>query len=268
MTTATAEAPTPGGPDASTPGVAAACELMETDWSPWHMVLYGLTWADYERLLAARQAAGRKRLRITYDRGTAEIMTPGGGPPTPQPEARPGLGREGAAVMTVGNRHERWKKLIARLIEAAALGFRIPLVASGNLTLNRPGLDRGLEPDECYYVRNTTRVAAVRELDFRTDPVPDLVVEVEVSRTVLDRLDLYTALGIAEVWRFDGDRVRFLVRSETGGYDETPANLAFPLLTAAGLGGYLARAGTVDDTTLCLELMEWARQAAPRAPTP
>jgi Uma2 family endonuclease len=238
---------------------------MTTDWSPWHMVLYGLAWADYERLLAAREAAGRKRLRITYDRGTAEIMTPGGGPPSPT-AARTNSGREGAPIMTVGNRHERWKKLIARLIEAAALGFRTPLVASGNLTLNRPGLDRGLEPDECYYVRNAARVAAVRELDFRTDPVPDLVVEVEVSRTVLDRLDLYAALGIEEVWRYDGTRFRFLVRSETGGYTETAASLAFPLLTAAGLGGYLARAGTTDDTALCLELMEWARQAASPGP--
>ena len=79
MTTATA-GPKSGRPDPTSPAVAAACELMATDWSPWHLVLYGLTWGDYERLLAAREAAGRKRLRITYDRGAAEIMTPGGGP--------------------------------------------------------------------------------------------------------------------------------------------------------------------------------------------
>lgn len=261
MTTATAEPPPPGSA-APSPGVAAACELMETDWSPWHLVLYGVPWADYERLLAARRAAGRKAVRITYDRGAAEIMTRGG---PARGDDRTDSDFGGTTAMTVGNRHERWKKLIARLLEAAALGFRTPLVASGNVTLSRPDLDRGLEPDECYYVRNAARVAAVRELDLRTDPPPDLVVEIEVSRTVLDRLDLHAALGVPEVWRYDGDRVRFLVRSAAGTYAEAPASLAFPLLTADHFGGYLARAGTTDDTALCLEVFEWARQAAPPA---
>ena len=167
--------------------------------------------------------------------------------------------------MTVGNRRERWKKLIARLLEAAAMGFRVPLVASGGITLGRADLDRGVEPDECYYVRNASRVAAVRELDFGTDPPPDLVVEIEISRSVLERLDVYAALGVPEVWACDGTRVRFLVLSATGGYAEAAVSLAFPLLNPALLGGYLARAGTVDDTTLCLELMDWARHAAPPA---
>jgi hypothetical protein len=81
---------------------------------------------------------------------------------------------------------------------------------------------------------------------------------------VADRLDLYAALGIPEVGRYDGDRARFLVRSAAGVYAEAPASLAFPPLTAELLGGFLARAGAaVDDTALCLELMEWARRIAP-----
>ena len=222
MTTATAGPTSSPRPDTPSAGVVAACGLMATDWSPWHVVLYGLTWADYERLLAARQTAGRKRVRITYDRGAAEIYTPGGGSPHP---ADPG---PGASAMTVGNRHERWKKLVARLLEAAAMGFRVPVVASGNVTLSRGDLEHGLEPDECYYVRNAARVAAVRELDLRTDPPPDLAIEIEVSRTVLDRLDLYAALGIPEVWRYDGEHVRFLARTTDGTYTEVPASLAFP----------------------------------------
>jgi Uma2 family endonuclease len=257
MGTATAE------PDAPSRGVAAACELMATDWSPWHIVLYGLTWADYERLLAARAAAGRKRVRITYDRGAAEIWTPGGR--SFRPRGQVDLDAGGTAAMTVGTRHERWKKLIARLIEAAALGFRVPVVACGNVTLGRADLDRGFEPDECYYVRNAARVEAIRELDLRSDPPPDLAVEIEVSRNILDRLDLYGSLGIPEVWRYDGESLRFLTRTADGSYADTPASLAFPQLTAAILGDYLTRAGTVDDTSLCLELMEWARQIAPSA---
>ncbi|MBX9628762.1 MAG: Uma2 family endonuclease [Gemmataceae bacterium] len=244
------------------PGLDAVCGLFASDWSPWQVVLYGLTWADYDRLLDARAAAGRKRVKIIYDRGMAEIYTPGGGSPRPDPVADP----EGTAV-TVGNRHERWKKLLARLLEAAALGFRAPLVGCGNVTLSRADLDRGLEPDECYYVRNAAAACAVRELDLRADPPPDLVVEIESTRTVADRLELYAALGVPEVWRYDGDRLRILLRAAGGAYVDAPAGLAFPRLTADLLGGYLARAGTVDDTARCLELFDWAR-ALPPAPPP
>jgi Uma2 family endonuclease len=255
MTTAAAEPPARAGRN---PGLDAVCGLFESDWSPWHVTLYGLVWADYDRLLAARAAAGRKRVRIDYDRGVAAVYTPGGGSPRPDPAAP----SEEPAV-TVGNRHERWKKLLARLLEAAALGFRTPLTASGNVTLGRADLDRGLEPDECYYVRNAAAVAEVRELDLRSDPPPDLVVEIEASRTVTDRLGLLASLGVPEVWRYDGDRLRILLRAADGAYVDAPAGLAFPRLTADLLGGYLARAGTVDDTTLCLELFEWARAAPP-----
>lgn len=258
MTTAVAE---PEAPPAARRGVDAVCELFETDWSPWHVVLYGLTWDDYERLLAARAEAGRRRVRITYDRGMAEIYTPGGG----SPRARAGAG-PGEAGMTVGNRHERWKKLLARLLETASLGFRTPLVGCGNVTLSRADLDRGLEPDECYYVREAGRMAAVRELNLATDPPPDLVVEVEVSRTVADRLPLYAALRVPEVWRYDGDRLQFLLRADDGTYIPAAASAALPRLTAAVLGGYLARAGTADDTTLCLELLDWVRSLPPAAP--
>ncbi len=257
MNATLAERNADGRPHDSIPAVTAACDLMESDWSPWHMVLYGLTWDDYERLLEAREAAGRKRLRITYDRGTAELYTPGGDSVLVEDQfATTDL--NGDPVMSIGNRHERWKKLIARLFEAAAMGFRTAVVACGNLTLSRADLDRALEPDECYYVQNAATVSDVRELDFATDPPPDLFIEIEVSRTVMDRLELCGKMKIPEVWRYDGATFRILVRSGNT-YIEALTSLAFPKLTANVLSGYLARQGSVDDTTLCNEILEWAR---------
>ena len=246
MSTATVERAAGGRRRDSIPAVAAACDLMESDWSPWHMVLHGGTWRDYVRMMDARTAAGRDRLRITFDRGTAELHSPGHD------------SELGGDSVSIGNRHERWKKMIARLIEAAAMGFRLPVVACGNLTLDRADLDRGLEPDECYYVQNAARVRSVRELDFATDPPPDLFVEIEVSRTVIDRLELCAALGIPEVWRFDGTTLRFFLLEGTT-FIESKTSLAFPALTSDTLGGLLARIGGEDDTTLCNEIFEWAR---------
>jgi len=259
MSTALAESSAGDRSHDSIPAVQAACELMDSDWSPWHMVLYGLTWDDYERLLESRDAAGRKRLRITYDRGTAELYTPGGDAVFVEDQLAT-TDLNGDPVMSIGNRHERWKKMIARLFEAVAMGFRVPVVACGNLTLSRADLDRGLEVDECYYIQNAAKVSAVRELDFATDPPPDLFIEIEVSRTVMDRLELCAAMKIPEVWRYDGEALRILVRAGAG-YADSQSSLAFPELTAAVLGGYLARLGAVDDTTLCNVIFEWARRA-------
>jgi Uma2 family endonuclease len=39
-------------------------------------------------------------------------------------------------------------------------------------------------------------------LDLSVDPPPDLVIETEVSRSVLRRLRIYAALGTREIWRW------------------------------------------------------------------
>jgi Uma2 family endonuclease len=147
------------------------------------------------------------------------------------------------------------------LLETVALGLRVSIVACGNVTLKRPEFGHGLEPDECYYIQNANRVIEIRELDLRVDPPPDLVIEIESTRTIIDRLELYHAMGVPEIWCYDGERLRMLVRAESPNYSEVQASRAFPQLTAERLSASLARAGLVDDTTLCLELLDWVRQS-------
>lgn len=201
------------------------------------VLVTGADWAEYEFLLAARTNPG---VRITYDRGSLELM----------------------AVTFL---HERWKKILARLLEALCMGLQVPLVGAGNMTVRREDLERGFEPDECYYIRNAARVLPARPLDFRHDPPPDLAIEIEISRSVLDRIDLYATIGIPEIWRFDGERLTILVRTATG-YTPSPVSTVLPAVAAADLTSHLARAGTVDDTTLCLELFHWAQGLPPAGP--
>lgn len=138
------------------PRVAAACALMESDWSSWHMVLYGLTWADYEALLAARFEAGRKRMRITYDRGAAEVLVPG---VDPREEAEPC----GGGLRLIGLHHEVTRKRIAHLIEGWLCETGGHFVAAGHTTVSRPDRDLGFDADEVYFVRNWQRM--VRRLE-------------------------------------------------------------------------------------------------------
>ncbi len=200
---------------------------------PDYRLLRGQTWQDYEHALAQRERQGR-RYRITYDRGVLEVM------PT------------SAA-------HERWKKLIASLLEMYCVVAGIPFAGLGQWTCRREDLDRGLDPDECYYVQNEAAVRGRTDLDLSTDPPPDLAIEVEVSRTVVDRLAVYAALGIPEVWRFDGAALTVLLLGPDGEYAPAAASRAFPTLPLAEVVRRLAAWGATDQATWLRDWQAWVR---------
>jgi Uma2 family endonuclease len=205
------------------------------DLEPGDVHLFeGVPWAAYERLLVERDRL-RPSVRLTYDHGSLEVMT-------------------------VTNQHERWKKVLARMVETLALELEIPLVGSGNLTIRREDLARGLEPDECFYVRHAVRMAEIRELDFTRDPPFDLVIEIEYSRRIDPRLSYLGTLGVPEIWRYDGSDLRILVRQSDGGYTESATSLAFPQLPLPAFVEFLHRAGTTHDTALMLAFRAWVRE--------
>ena len=100
--------------------------------------------------------------------------------------------------------------------DAIAVDVKIQSVRS--TTLNREDLRRGVEADECYYVANEPAVRHREDIDLARDPPPDLVVEIEVSRRVLGRLPIDAAIGIPEVWRYDGKTLRVSQLGDDGEY--------------------------------------------------
>jgi Uma2 family endonuclease len=201
--------------------VAAACALMESDWSAWHMVLYGLTWADYETLLTARFEAGRKRMRITYGRGVAEIMVPGSDPAEEAPSTHEEL-------RVLGLRHELTKKRLAHLIEGWLCETGGHFVPAGHTTVCRPDRDLGFDADEVYFIQNWKRMVPRLEPDFTVDPVPDLVLEAAPHARVMDRDAVLAGLNIPEVWRYDAGRLTAHLLGADGRYHESESSLAIP----------------------------------------
>ena len=82
------------------------------------------------------------------------------------------------------------------------------LVSAGNMTFQREDLDRGLEPDDCYWIAHEPQMHNKLTWDPAIDPPPDLVLEIEISRSAQDRMGIYAALRVPEVWRFDGETLR------------------------------------------------------------
>jgi len=42
-----------------------------------------------------------------------------------------------------------------------------------------------------------------REIDLTQDPPPDLVVEIDITSSSLNRFQIYATLGVPELWRYD-----------------------------------------------------------------
>src|SRR3954466_9308750 len=134
-------------------------------------LLRDVDWTTY-RVLA--NALGTRHLRLSFDGGSLEFMT-------------------------ISRLHGRLSRLLGRLVLSLSEDFGLPISSCGDFTLDRGDLERGLEPDECFYLQNEPLVREKEELDLSTDPPPDLAIEIDVSRDSRRRLRIYAEIGVPEV---------------------------------------------------------------------
>jgi len=135
------------------------------------IVLHGVSWSQYEMLLAIRgDGAG---VRMTYLEGELELMSP-------------------------SVDHEGIKTTIGRLVEAYAEELGLSLNGYGSWTVRSAPRERGIEPDECYV------------LGTHRSETPDLAIEVIWSSWCIDKLEVYRGLGVREVWLWREGRIEVL----------------------------------------------------------
>jgi Uma2 family endonuclease len=194
----------------------------------------------YTQLL--RAFAERPGLRLTYDRGELEIMTP--------------------LLM-----HDNDGRFLARLVLILTEELGLPVKCGGSTTLRRRLRRRGIEADECFWIANAHRMQGVRRLNLRIHPPPDLAIEVDVTRSSLNRLVIYAALRVPEVWRLDGDVLTFHVLDVSGQYAVAPNSQCFPLVTPADLVVFLQRARQAgDNNPIVRDFRTWVRQQLGSSP--
>jgi Uma2 family endonuclease len=192
--------------------------------------LSGISWQTYETLL---QELGDRRLRLTYNRGTLEIMAP-------SPE------------------HERFKKVTGRFVETIAEELDIRIEPLGSTTFKRPKLSAA-EPDECFYFRNIDAVRGKKRLDFNKDPAPDLAIEIDVTSSSQNRLQVYADLGVAEVWIYDGESL-VVHQLQNGIYITAQTSQFFPNIPIPEIAEFLQQAATEDYLTLVKAFRTWVRR--------
>ena len=100
------------------------------------------------------------------------------------------------------------------------------------------------------------------ELDFTVDPPPDLAIEVDISRSSRNKLDIYRALGVAEVWRYDGDELTIYVVMPDGRYRESECSAAVPELPVKQLVAAMAERGDRSELRIGRSFRRWMRRQA------
>ena len=149
------------------------------------------------------------------------------------------------------------------LFEAYADEISIEIEGLGSTTFDREDLQKGLEPDECYYVQNAHAVKGRQEFDFSVDPPPDLAIQIDISPPDVARQPIYAALGVPEFWKYDGNEVHFLKRTKEGQYVAADRSLAFPELPASELNRLLQVALADGQTAAVRALRGWSRRQLP-----
>ncbi|HEX8915543.1 MAG TPA: Uma2 family endonuclease [Humisphaera sp.] len=203
---------------------------------PHSVVFRDASWRLYKAML---REFDEQPSRVNYDRGTLEIMT-------------------------LSVEHEHLKTVLGMMIGLLALARRLKVMHGGSSTLKRLSRLKGLEADQCYWVANESKMRGKKRIDLRTDPPPDLVIEIDVMRAVVNREKIYAALGVPEMWvlrRRDGNEVPTLAAFALEGRAWVPIehSPSFPFLRVADLNPFVARIAVDDDTSILSDFAAWAR---------
>jgi len=188
-------------------------------------------WQTYQALLWDLGESSHKKL--TFNRGILEIMSP-------LPE------------------HEINKGFLGRLVKATTEVLGLEVLSLGSTTLSREDLQRGIEPDECFYIQNEQLVRGKTNFDFTIDPVPDLAIEVDITSSSLNRLEIYALLGVKEVWRFTAEDL-FIYALENGVYQVQEYSSVLPILSKQVMVNFLKQRGEKGENALLGEFRQWLR---------
>jgi Uma2 family endonuclease len=194
------------------------------------LILHGVSWATYQRLLDDFKDS--HAAHFAYDRGVLEIMV-------------------------LSSKHERPNRTLALLVEVLAEELNMDVQRLGSTTFTREDLDKGFEPDSCFYIQNEARVRGKDEIDLAVDPPPDLVIEIDITSPSLNKLPIYARIGVPEVWRYNGRQVQMFALA-TGEYVHIEQSTAFPLLSSTLATRFLEASTTLRSTTWLRRVRAWA----------
>ncbi len=205
--------------------------LVKSTSAEQRTVLHNVSWETFEALL--RDTGEDRGSRFAYDCGVLEIMTP-------------------------LFEHENPKSNFGNFIIALAEELGIEVRSAGSTTLKRKISKRGIEPDTCYYIQNELAIRGKQTLDLENDPPPDLAIEIDITSSSVNKLGIYSALGVTELWRYDGQNLKFYQLIE-GQYVECKFSIAFPIVSVSEISRFIEQSKSIGEIALLKSFRAWVR---------
>jgi len=195
-----------------------------------------VSWDEYEELL--EQVGEAPGLRISYDNGSLQVMT-------------------------ISSEHEKYAFFINSLIAGIRLRLRMNILAFGSATMRKRKRKKGNEPDACFYVQTASLIGNRIQLDFETDPPPDIAVEIDVHHDSRSKFPIYAGLGVPEIWRYDGQAMTIYHLAKDAAeiqaplYVEQDTSAALPMLNSQILTETIERMRRDGELNALLAFDEW-----------
>ena len=197
------------------------------------VILERVSWETYERLLLEHEESSGTH--FAYDQGMLEIR-----------------------VLSAGD--EAFKHTLALIVDVIAEEFEIDIYGLGSTTFRRADLSRGLEPDACFYIQHEDLIRGKQAIDLMFDPAPDLVIEIDITSPSLNKFPIFAALGVTEIWRYDGERVGIFLL-QAGQYVEQAESVMLPPVTGKLVTEWVDASQQLKRTAWLRLVREWARRA-------
>ena len=200
------------------------------------VLMDGVSWETYEAMLA--DGGNRRRTRMTFNQGVLEIVTP-------------------------SYEHEHAGNILTSVAQALMDARRQDYAPAGSTTFKDQRVERAFEPDASYYVEHAARIRGLTRIDLDSDPPPDLVIEIDVTRSSMDKLPVYAALGVPEVWRHQRGSIR-MYRLAGSSYVEIDDSTVIPGLSAVRLTAFVRDSLTMSRPDWWQRVEAWVRETISR----
>jgi Uma2 family endonuclease len=200
-----------------------------------YLILHPISWQTFGRI--CEELSQNPSKRLAYNQGYLQIMSP---------------------LME----HENNNWFISRLVFIMAEEWDLNIKSVGSLTLKRDDIQKGIEPDACFYLKNEPEVRNKLSIDLNQgDKPPDLAIEIDITSGSLDKFPIYAGLAVPEIWRYDGNNLRFYgLNQETNSYEEITESLAFPLLDITLIPSWLEQRFIIGETATLKQVRQWIKE--------
>jgi Uma2 family endonuclease len=200
-----------------------------------YMILHPISWENFGRM--SEELSQNSSKCLAYSEGYLQITSP---------------------LME----HENNNWFISRLIFVMAEEWDLNIKSVGSLTLKRDDIQKGIEPDACFYLKNEPEVRNKLSIDLNQGDIPpDLAIEIDITSGSLDKFPIYAALGVPEIWRYDGNNLQFYgLNQETHSYEEITQSLAFPFLDITLIPQWLEQRLIIGETATLKQVRQWVKE--------